>query len=96
MNRRADGGRSSELVDIHLLLLFIYSYLRVAYSCAPQSTHPPSHQNQRHAETYLKSGAGHEYVPLRDYLLRHNRSIFWVVADMIPFGNDPWFRYEVL
>eukprot|EP00729_Bicosta_minor_P008581 gene8581-4728_t len=47
----------------------------------------------KHAETYLKSGAGHEYVPLRDYLLRHNRSIFWVVADMIPFGNDPWFRY---
>jgi delta24-sterol reductase len=24
--------------------------------------------------------------------MRHNRSIFWVVADMIPQGNHPLFR----
>lgn len=36
-----------------------------------------------------------EYVPLRDYLLRHNRSIFWVLEAMLPFGNEPWFRYTL-
>lgn len=35
---------------------------------------------------------GDEYVPLRHYLLRHNRSIFWVVEHMIPGGNHPVFR----
>lgn len=36
---------------------------------------------------------GEELIPLRDYLLRHNRSIFWVVEDMLPFGNDSLFRF---
>lgn len=45
----------------------------------------------KHVETYL-GGAGEEYVPLQDYILRHNRSIFWVVAHMIPGGNHPLFR----
>lgn len=35
---------------------------------------------------------GDEYIPLRHYLMRHNRSIFWVVEDMIPQGNHPLFR----
>jgi delta24-sterol reductase len=43
----------------------------------------------------LGDGGGEEYVPLADYLLRHNRSIFWVVADMIPFGNHPAFRFAL-
>jgi len=30
----------------------------------------------KHVETYLTKGAGDEFIPLRDYLLRHNRSIF--------------------
>jgi delta24-sterol reductase len=34
-----------------------------------------------------------EVMPLRDYLLRHNRSIFWVAADMVTVGNDAWFRF---
>ncbi|KAI1732455.1 FAD binding domain-containing protein [Ditylenchus destructor] len=47
----------------------------------------------KHAESFLhKPGEGEEYVPLREYLLRHNRAIFWVVEDMIPFGNHPLFR----
>ncbi len=45
----------------------------------------------QHVAGYLETG-GEEYVPLRDYLMRHNRSIFWVVEDMIPFGNHPLFR----
>ncbi|CAL8078831.1 unnamed protein product [Orchesella dallaii] len=46
-----------------------------------------------HVKTFLEKGEREEYIPLRQYLLRHNRSIFWVVEDMIPFGNEPWFRY---
>jgi len=37
-------------------------------------------------------GEAEEYIPLRHYLLRHNRSIFWVVEHMIPGGNHPAFR----
>lgn len=47
----------------------------------------------KHVEGFLKSGEGEEYIPLRDYLLRHNRAIFWVVESMIPFGNHPIFRF---
>ena len=47
----------------------------------------------KHVETFLHNGSGEEYVPLEHYLLRHNRSIFWVLNDMIPFGNHPIFRY---
>ena len=47
----------------------------------------------KHVEGYLwRDDAVQELVPLKDYLMRHNRSIFWVVADMIPFGNHPLFR----
>ncbi len=46
----------------------------------------------KHVESYLYKGEGEELVPLPHYLLRHNRSIFWVVADMIPEGNHPLFR----
>lgn len=47
----------------------------------------------KHVETFLKKGEGVELIPLRDYLLRHNRAIFWVVEDMLSFGNDTLFRY---
>lgn len=46
----------------------------------------------KHAEAILKKGEKHtELVPLREYLLRHNRAIFWVVESMLPFGNHPLF-----
>lgn len=47
----------------------------------------------KHVESFLDKGEGVELIPLRDYLLRHNRPIFWVVEDMISFGNDPFFRF---
>lgn len=46
----------------------------------------------KYVETFLKSGKHTELIPLQDYLLRHNRAIFWVVESMIPFGNNPLFR----
>ncbi|KAL7645256.1 UNVERIFIED_CONTAM: hypothetical protein RMT77_003642 [Armadillidium vulgare] len=47
----------------------------------------------KHVETFLEKGRDYEYIPLEDYLLRHNRSIFWVVETMIPFGNNILFRW---
>ncbi|XP_026755859.2 delta(24)-sterol reductase-like isoform X2 [Galleria mellonella] len=46
----------------------------------------------KHVESFLQKGESVELIPLRDYLLRHNRAIFWVVEDMLSFGNNPLFR----
>jgi Delta24-sterol reductase len=48
----------------------------------------------KHVEGFKERG-GEELVPLEHYLMRHNRSIFWVVADMIPEGNHPLFRWAL-
>lgn len=46
----------------------------------------------KHVETFLEKGESVELIPVRDYLLRHNRAIFWVVEDMLSFGNHLLFR----
>ncbi|XP_046464383.1 delta(24)-sterol reductase-like [Daphnia pulex] len=46
----------------------------------------------KHVESFLNKPPSQEFIPLREYLLRHNRAIFWVVESMIPFGNNPLFR----
>ncbi|XP_054263402.1 delta(24)-sterol reductase-like [Macrosteles quadrilineatus] len=46
----------------------------------------------KYVETFLKRGNTEELIPLEDYLLRHNRSIFWVMESMLPFGNNELFR----
>jgi len=45
-----------------------------------------------HVRGFLKTGEHDEYIPLRDYYHRHTRSIFWELAEIIPFGNHPLFR----
>lgn len=30
---------------------------------------------------------------MREYLLRHDKAIFWVLESMIPFGNHPLFLF---
>ncbi|KAJ8306436.1 hypothetical protein KUTeg_016981, partial [Tegillarca granosa] len=47
----------------------------------------------KHVETFLTTGPAVEYIPLRHYYHRHTRSIFWELQDIIPFGNNPIFRY---
>ncbi|KNC87268.1 hypothetical protein SARC_00596 [Sphaeroforma arctica JP610] len=47
----------------------------------------------KHVEQFLTIGPSNEYIPLRDYYHRHSRSIFWELSDIIPFGNEPIFRY---
>jgi len=47
----------------------------------------------KHVETFLEKGESEEYIPLREYLLRHDKAIFWVLESMIPFGNHPLFLF---
>jgi len=47
----------------------------------------------KHVETFLETGEGEEFIPLREYLLRHDKAIFWVLESMIPFGNHPLFLF---
>lgn len=47
----------------------------------------------RHVRRFLDTGEeGIEYVPLRHYFHRHTRSFFWMMEEIIPFGNHPLFR----
>lgn len=48
-----------------------------------------------HVRSFLQGDGGEEYIPLRHYLHRHDRAIFWTLRDMIPFGNHPLFRYTL-
>lgn len=36
-----------------------------------------------------------EYIPASDYYHRHTKSLFWEVADILTFGNNPLFRYTL-
>merc|ERR1719160_114864 len=45
-----------------------------------------------HVATYLESGSGVEYIPLRDYYHRHTRSMFWEMEMLFPIGNHPLVR----
>ncbi|OQV23532.1 Delta(24)-sterol reductase [Hypsibius exemplaris] len=48
----------------------------------------------KHVESFLKKRiTGIEYIPLRHYYHRHTKSIFWMLHNIIPFGNHPAFRY---
>ncbi len=48
----------------------------------------------KHAESYLQQDReGVEYIPLRHYYHRHTRSLFWMMEEIIPSGNQPWFRW---
>lgn len=47
----------------------------------------------KHVENRLRSNSNNvEYIPLEDYFHRHTRSYFWMMKDIIPFGNHPLFR----
>ncbi|XP_012941138.1 delta(24)-sterol reductase [Aplysia californica] len=46
----------------------------------------------KHVGGFLQTGPATEYIPLRHYYHRHTRSIFWMLEDIIPFGNNPLFR----
>lgn len=52
----------------------------------------------KHCHSLVESAASGksahiELIPVGDYILRHSRSIFWVIELMVPYGNQPWFRW---
>eukprot|EP00095_Tigriopus_kingsejongensis_P006791 maker-scaffold608_size125128-snap-gene-0.16 protein:Tk06791 transcript:maker-scaffold608_size125128-snap-gene-0.16-mRNA-1 annotation:"delta -sterol reductase" len=48
----------------------------------------------KHVETYLKDKKeGVEYIPTIDFYHRQNNAFFWLMAYIIPFANNPLFRY---
>ena len=49
----------------------------------------------RHVETFINLQSGEEkleYIPLKHFLHRFTRSIFWELEDMIPFSNHVIYR----
>jgi len=47
----------------------------------------------RHVESFLDApSAVTEFIPLKHFLHRFTRSIFWELEDMIPFSNHPLYR----
>jgi len=48
----------------------------------------------RHVQGFLEGDGkvAEEAVPLKDFLHRFTRSIFWELEDMIPFSNHPLYR----
>jgi len=46
----------------------------------------------RHVESFLAKGETEELVPLKHFLHRFTRSIFWELEDMIPFSNHVLYR----
>ena len=50
----------------------------------------------KHVESVLVSGQDRvEYIPIRDYLMRHDRSMCMTMQTIIPYGNQWWFRWAL-
>jgi delta24-sterol reductase len=48
----------------------------------------------KHVETILSNRkVVTEYIPMRDYLMRHDRSMCMTMGTIIPYGNHPIFRF---
>jgi len=46
-----------------------------------------------HVKSFLDSGEGTEYIPLRHYFHRHTPSVFFQLKDLIPFAYKRWYRW---
>ncbi|MFW5920859.1 MAG: FAD-binding oxidoreductase [Polyangiales bacterium] len=46
----------------------------------------------QHVRTALERGEREEWVPLRQYLHRHTRGLFWKLRELIPFAEQPLYR----
>lgn len=49
-----------------------------------------------HVKKFLSSDKPQtEIIPIRDYFHRHSKSLFWEIQDIVPFGNNVFFRYAL-
>jgi delta24-sterol reductase len=46
-----------------------------------------------HAQGVLDKGRTVEFIPIYDYLMRHDKSMCNTMETIMPFGNSVWFRY---
>jgi delta24-sterol reductase len=46
-----------------------------------------------HVKSFLSTGKGVEWIPVRAYFHRHTPSVFFQLKDLIPFANQAWYRY---
>ncbi|XP_054284082.1 delta(24)-sterol reductase-like [Macrosteles quadrilineatus] len=46
-----------------------------------------------HVRSFLTRGEMEECIPLRDYYHRHTKALFWELQDIVPFGNNLFFRW---
>ncbi len=46
-----------------------------------------------HVERSLTTGSFSEYIPTRHYFHRHTPSVFFQLKDIVPFANNPLYRY---
>jgi delta24-sterol reductase len=52
----------------------------------------------KHVEGMLELGEGQrreEFIPMIDYLMRHDRSMCMCLAQILPTANEAWFRYTM-
>ncbi|CAG9814997.1 unnamed protein product [Phaedon cochleariae] len=101
--RLFSGDASADYNTPDYLEATIYDHDRAVIMTGDYSDHDPTlpinHASRwykpwfyKYAEGFLQKGKHTELIPLREYLLRHDRAIFWVVESMIPFGNNHVFR----
>lgn len=101
--QESSGAKSNELILSDYVEATIFNHDDAVVMKGEYSDYDPSlevnHVSRwykpwfyKYVQTFLKKGKYVELIPLQEYLLRHNRSIFWVVESMIPFGNNPIFR----
>ncbi len=69
----------------------ILEFLMTLYSSA--HFYVPSLSSKASMTSVRATSLFQDLIPLRDYYHRHTRSLFWELQDIIPFGNQWWFRY---
>jgi delta24-sterol reductase len=69
-------------------------YLSQLYS-SPLHFYSPNAESKQLLPPMRATELEQDLIPLRDYYHRHTKAIFWELQDIIPFGNEPWFRYTL-
>lgn len=84
-----NGGETVESVENFKKL----EYLAQLYSS--QHLYLPNAESKQDLPPLRATELKQDLIPLRDYYHRHTKAIFWELQDIIPFGNEPWFRYAL-
>jgi delta24-sterol reductase len=69
---------------------WFFEHVRTMLNLPPP---PPAASTSVEGEEVEVYASCTEYIPIRDYLMRHDRSMCMTMATVIPYGNSCWFRY---